>query len=69
MRAPAYISRRPRVDLNYLLSRHQISVMRGDAAASPEAGYAHKALAKLYAARINDLQQSSGAEMALARRA
>lgn len=37
------------MDLNYLLSRHQVSLMRADSAASPEARFAHRALARAYA--------------------
>lgn len=49
------------MDLNYLLSRHQISLVRADAAASPEARYAHRNLAKGYAERIRELQEGLGA--------
>ena len=37
------------MDLNYLLSRHQVSLMRADSAASPEARFAHRGLARAYA--------------------
>jgi hypothetical protein len=40
------------MDMNYLLSRHQVSMMRADAAACPEARIAHRALARAYADRI-----------------
>lgn len=41
------------MDLNYLHSRHQISLMNAAAAKSAEARIAHRNLAELYAARIN----------------
>lgn len=53
------------MDLNYLLSRHQISLMRADTAAGPEARYAHRNLAKGYAQRIRALQDSLGAGASL----
>jgi len=45
------------MDLNYLLSRHQISIMRAEAATCREARYAHRGLAKGYADRIRELQR------------
>lgn len=50
------------MDLNYLLARHQTSLMRADAAASPEARYAHRNLAKGYADRIRKLRDDLGAD-------
>lgn len=44
------------MDLNYLLYRHQISLMRADDAASPEARHAHQGLARGYAERISALR-------------
>lgn len=41
------------MDLNYLHSRHQISLINAAAAQSTEARTAHRRLADLYAARIN----------------
>lgn len=49
------------MDLNHLLHRHQISLMRASAAASPEARHAHRGLAKGYAARIRTLSLDLGA--------
>ncbi len=49
------------MDLNYLLSRHQVSLMRADAATSREAAIAHRGLAGGYAARIRELQHALGA--------
>jgi hypothetical protein len=54
------------MDLNYLFSRHQISLMRAAGAASAEARHAHRGFASHYAARIDKLQQTSGATFALA---
>ncbi|MGK6356221.1 hypothetical protein ACMGDH_13475 [Sphingomonas sp. DT-207] len=48
------------MDLNYLLSRQQISLMRADAAASPEARVAHRSLAQCYADRIRTVQAGIG---------
>jgi len=44
------------MDLNYLLYRHQISLMRADSAASMEARHAHNGLARGYASRIAALR-------------
>ena len=41
------------MDLNYLHSRHQISLINAAAAKSKEARSAHRRLADLYAAQIN----------------
>jgi len=41
------------MDLNYLYSRHQISLIKATSAKSPEARHAHQGLANLYADRIN----------------
>lgn len=49
------------MDLNYLLSRHQISLMRADEAASCEVRHAHRGLAYAYATRIRELQDRLGA--------
>ena len=57
------------MDLNYLLARHQISMMRADAADTREARHAHRDFAKHYAARIKALQQDLGASLVLARQA
>lgn len=55
------------MDLNYLLSRHQISLICAEGAASEEARLAHRGFASHYAARIGKLQQTSGAMFALAK--
>lgn len=47
--------------LNYLLHRHQISLMRSEAATSREARAAHRALASGYAAQIRDWRADVGA--------
>lgn len=57
------------MDLNHLLARHQISLMRARAAASPEARHAHAGLTRGYATRIAALQSRSGATSPLAGRA
>lgn len=49
------------MDLNYLLHRHQLSLMLGHAATSCEARRAHHGLAAGYAGRIRSLQQDLGA--------
>lgn len=49
------------MDLNYLLSRHQVSLMRAERASSAEARIAHQSLAKGYAERIRGLQRQDGA--------
>ena len=46
------------MDLNQLLYRQQVSLMRADAAASPEARHAHQGLARGYGDRIRLLQPS-----------
>ena len=47
--------------LNYLLHRHQVSVMRSGSAASSEARAAHRGLASGYASRIRELRARTGA--------
>ena len=42
------------MDLNYLYSRHQTSLINAGGAKSNEARLAHRRLADLYAACIND---------------
>lgn len=49
------------LDLNYLYSRHQISVMRASAARSTEAAMAHAGLAAGYALEIQRRRDASGA--------
>jgi hypothetical protein len=53
------------MDLNYLFSRHQVSLMRADTAASPEARYAHRRFAALYAARIDERRHALGGAFSL----
>ena len=48
------------MDLNYLLSRQQVSLVRADTAACPEARFAHRALARAYAERIRVEQTTLG---------
>lgn len=48
------------MDLNYLYSRHQISLIQARAATCAEARAAHMGLAKLYAARINGARRTLG---------
>lgn len=54
------------MDLNYLLSRHQIALMQADAADTREARWAHRGLVKQYAARIEELQRVAGAKFSVA---
>lgn len=42
--------------LNYLLHRHQVSLMKADAAASPQARATHRGLASGYAERIGTMR-------------
>lgn len=53
------------MDLNYLLARHQISLMRADSAACGEARHSHQGLARGYAVRIRELEELSGAGSSL----
>lgn len=55
------------MDLNYLLHRHQVSLMRAEIADGLEARHAHAGLARSYAERIGDLQRDLGADAVLAR--
>jgi hypothetical protein len=48
------------MDLNYLLSRHQISLMRAGAAQCVASRASHRAFAAGYAAQIRALQQAFG---------
>ena len=54
------------MDLNYLLSRHQISLHLSGIAASREARHAHRGLANGYAARIGAHRAGTGASARLA---
>jgi hypothetical protein len=49
------------MDLNYLLHRHQLSLMLADAAACPSSRHSHRGLARGYAHRIRTLQSALGA--------
>lgn len=50
------------MDLNYLLSRHQISLMRASSASSGEARIVHRDFARRYAEQIRVLQHLIGAK-------
>ncbi|WP_448664293.1 hypothetical protein ACG3SL_06350 [Sphingomonas sp. CJ20] len=50
------------MDLNYLLHRHQVSLMRSLAATGVEARSAHRGFVRGYAARIRAFQQDVGAD-------
>lgn len=49
------------MDLNYILSRHQLSLVAAENAAGSEARAAHRGLADGYAARIRRFQHAVGA--------
>lgn len=49
------------MDLNYLLSRHQIALMRAESASCAEAKIAHHGMARGYAERIRVMRQLIGA--------
>lgn len=49
------------MDLNYLLHRHQVSLMRALAGDSSEARHAHRGLATGYGKRIAALRATMGA--------
>ena len=53
------------MDLNYLYHRHQVSLMRADAAAGSEARHAHRGLAREYAQLIERTQSDLGASATL----
>lgn len=57
------------MDLNYLLHRHQVSLMRADSATGLEARHAHAGLARTYASLIDGLQRDLGVDPILARAA
>jgi len=54
------------MDLNQLLHRHQISLMRAADAGCVEARISHQGLAALYAKRIANLVGKTGAPVNLA---
>jgi hypothetical protein len=49
------------MDLNFLLGRHQVELMRAAAAASPEAACSHGGMARGYERRIASLRTLTGA--------
>ena len=49
------------MDLNYLLHRHQVALMRAATAASPEAAYSHDGMARCYERKIASLRELLGA--------
>ncbi len=54
------------MDLNYLLARHQLSIVASRNAAHPAARVAHQAFVRAYAQRINALHVDFGAAARLA---
>ncbi len=54
------------MDLNQLLSRHQISLMRAACATSLEVRHVHHGVAAGYADQIKSVQQAYGAAFTLA---
>ena len=55
------------MDLNYLLYRHQVSLMRVQASDCQSARSAHRDLARGYAAQISTLRSALGEEGSLTR--
>ncbi|MBN2972577.1 hypothetical protein JW805_11165 [Roseomonas aeriglobus] len=53
------------MDLNYLLSRHQIALMRAQSAVTIEARHSHRGMASGYADAIRSIQASLGASGSL----
>ncbi|MGN5375294.1 hypothetical protein [Sphingomonas hankookensis] len=49
------------MDLNYLLHRHQVALMRAATAASPEAAHAHGGMARCYERQIASQRDTLGA--------
>ena len=49
------------MDLNHLIHRHQVSLMRADEAACGEARHAHRRLASAYAGQISEFRAELGA--------
>lgn len=54
------------MDLNYLLGRHQVSLMRAEATDCLSARHAHRGMARGYAAMIAEIQADTGAGAMLA---
>lgn len=54
------------MDLNYLLARHQLSIVAGRRAAHPAVRATHQAFTRAYAQRINALHNTLGATARLA---
>lgn len=61
VRAFAYAVGASLMDLNYLLHRHQVALMRADRAASPEAACSHAGMARGYERRILNARDLLGA--------
>ena len=57
----ACTAREFKMDLNYLLSRHQVSLMRAGAAPCVASRACHRAFAAGYGVRIRELQLAAGA--------
>lgn len=57
------------MDLNYLFHRHQVSLMRADAAISVSTRSEHEGTARCYEDRIRSLQLALGAGAVAAREA
>jgi hypothetical protein len=55
------------MDLNYLLRRHQISLMRADAATCDPSRLSHEGLAGLYADAVDRHQEQKGGAIAVGR--
>lgn len=53
------------MDLNYLLARHQVSLIASRTASCHDSRAAHIAFAHAYAGRIRELQQDLGARARL----
>lgn len=54
------------MDLNYILRRHQLSLLASQNAKCPSARHAHRGLAREYAQQIRDFQRIIGATARLA---
>lgn len=54
------------MDLNYILCRHQLSLIAAETAACAASRFAHRGLARGYAERIRAFQKAAGADANLA---
>lgn len=54
------------MDLNYILHRHQVSLIASTNAACPASRHAHRGLVIGYARQIRDFQKANGAAARLA---